>query len=69
MDHGPAAPQIASRTTPSAVDPATRFRVPAAWPLIPVLILQAVLSLRLIRADTAFQDEALYLMGSPFCIK
>ncbi len=61
MDHGPAAPPIASRTTPSAVDPAARFRVPAGWPLILVLILQAVLSLRLIRADTAFQDEALYL--------
>jgi Dolichyl-phosphate-mannose-protein mannosyltransferase len=61
MDHGPAAPPIASRTTPSAVDPAARFRVPAGWPLILVLILQAVLSLRLIGADTAFQDEALYL--------
>jgi hypothetical protein len=31
------------------------------WPLVPILILQAALSARLIRADTAFQDEALYL--------
>ena len=61
MDHGPAAPPIASRTTPSPVDPPARFRRPAAWPLVLVLVLQAVLSLRLIRADTAFQDEALYL--------
>ena len=35
--------------------------MPAGWPLILVLVLQAVLSLRLIRSDTAFQDEALYL--------
>ncbi len=33
----------------------------AGWPLVLVLILQAALSARLIRADTAFQDEALYL--------
>jgi hypothetical protein len=30
-------------------------------PLAGVLVVQAVLSLRLVRADTAFQDEALYL--------
>jgi len=36
-------------------------RVLAAWPLLVVLAVQAVLSLRLVRADTAFQDEALYL--------
>jgi hypothetical protein len=35
--------------------------VPAGWPLAAVLAVQAVLSLRLVRADTAFQDEALYL--------
>ncbi len=37
------------------------FRIPRSWPLIAVLAVQAVLSLRLVRADTAFQDEALYL--------
>ena len=32
-----------------------------AWPLLAVLGVQAALSLRLVRADTAFQDEATYL--------
>jgi len=32
-----------------------------AWPLLVVLAVQAALSLRLMRADTAFQDEATYL--------
>ncbi|HEV8276748.1 MAG TPA: glycosyltransferase family 39 protein [Streptosporangiaceae bacterium] len=36
-------------------------RVVAAWPLLVVLVVQAVLSVRLVGADTAFQDEALYL--------
>jgi hypothetical protein len=31
------------------------------WPLLTVLVVQVVLSLRLIWANTAFQDEALYL--------
>jgi hypothetical protein len=31
------------------------------WPLLVVLGVQAVLSLRLVRSDTAFQDEAAYL--------
>jgi hypothetical protein len=35
--------------------------VVAAWPLLVVLVVQAVLSVRLVGADTAFQDEALYL--------
>jgi hypothetical protein len=39
----------------------TRFRIPGSWPLVAVLAVQTVLSLRLVRADTAFQDEALYL--------
>jgi hypothetical protein len=34
---------------------------PAGWPLLVVLVVQAALSLRLVRADTAFQDEATYL--------
>jgi hypothetical protein len=38
-----------------------RLRVPGSWPLLVVLAVQAILSFRLIRADTAFQDEALYL--------
>jgi 4-amino-4-deoxy-L-arabinose transferase-like glycosyltransferase len=33
----------------------------AWWPLLAVLVVQVVLSLRLIWANTAFQDEALYL--------
>jgi hypothetical protein len=39
----------------------TRGRFGAGWPLAAVLVVQTVLSLRLVRADTAFQDEALYL--------
>jgi hypothetical protein len=35
--------------------------VAAPWPLLTVLAVQAVLSLRLIWSNTAFQDEALYL--------
>lgn len=38
-----------------------RRQVPTSWPLLPVLVLQTLLSLRLVRADTAFQDEAQYL--------
>ncbi len=37
--------------------------IPSAWPLFLILAVQAVLALRLVRADTAFQDEALYLWG------
>jgi hypothetical protein len=36
-------------------------RFPAWWPLLVVLAVQAGLSLRLVGADTAFQDEATYL--------
>jgi Dolichyl-phosphate-mannose-protein mannosyltransferase len=36
-------------------------RVVTAWPLLLVLVVQAVLSVRLVGANTAFQDEALYL--------
>ena len=38
-----------------------RRRFPGAWPLLAVLAVQAALSLRLVRADTAYQSEALYL--------
>ena len=40
---------------------ARRWRFPGAWPLLAVLAVQAALSLRLVRADTANQSEALYL--------
>src|SRR5215475_4705301 len=36
-------------------------RIPGGWLLLAVLAVQAVLSLRLVRADTAFKDEATYL--------
>ena len=38
-----------------------RHSLPATWPLLVVLAVQAALTLRLVWADTAFQDEALYL--------
>jgi Dolichyl-phosphate-mannose-protein mannosyltransferase len=36
-------------------------RIQRGWPLLAVLAVQALLSLRLVRADTAFEDEATYL--------
>jgi len=39
----------------------SRLRIPAGWPLVAILVGQALLSLRLVRADTAFEDEAAYL--------
>ena len=38
-----------------------RLRFPGGWPLAVVLAVQALLTLRLVRADTAFEDEATYL--------
>ena len=38
-----------------------RLRIPAGWPLVAILVVQALLSLRLVWADTAFEDEAAYL--------
>ena len=69
MDNGltpPSSDEAASLATahPARQDRQSRtatLRVPAALPLLAVLVVQAVLSLRLVRADTAFQDEALYL--------
>src|ERR1700742_3674011 len=71
---GPFEPTEPARPAPPAAaafpGPAPSESGPAAgslinwtsgWPLVPILILQAALSARLIRADTAFQDEALYL--------
>jgi 4-amino-4-deoxy-L-arabinose transferase-like glycosyltransferase len=43
------------------MDRPVRLRVPGNWPLVVVLVVQAILSLRLVRVDTAFQDEAEYL--------
>jgi Dolichyl-phosphate-mannose-protein mannosyltransferase len=40
---------------------AAKLRVPASLALLAVLAIQAALSLRLVRADTAFEDEATYL--------
>jgi 4-amino-4-deoxy-L-arabinose transferase-like glycosyltransferase len=76
MDLGPAIQQsVGSPTSPAP--PAAQVNVSAhaaprsrrraklwalgGWPLLAVLIVQAVLSLRLVGANTAFQDEALYL--------
>src|SRR5580658_4353532 len=40
---------------------AAKLRVPASLALLAVLAIQAALSLRLVQADTAFEDEATYL--------
>ena len=51
----------AGRTASHRGKRVTGWRVLGGWALLPVLAVQAVLSLRLVRADTAFQDEALDL--------
>src|ERR1700751_4852105 len=72
MDYGPAIGQSAEPSVPATAlaeetvashraERTARLRVPGSWPLLVVLAVQAILSLRLVRADTAFQDEALYL--------
>jgi Dolichyl-phosphate-mannose-protein mannosyltransferase len=72
MDPGTTAPQSAQasmrvRSSGANVQASRRRRrqsgprIPGWWPLLAVLAVQAVLSLRLVRADTAFQDEATYL--------
>jgi 4-amino-4-deoxy-L-arabinose transferase-like glycosyltransferase len=71
MDHGPATQQSAQSSTASALPTRmaaahrhgriAKLRVPASWALLAVLAVQAALSLRLVRADTAFEDEATYL--------
>jgi 4-amino-4-deoxy-L-arabinose transferase-like glycosyltransferase len=74
MDLGPATQQAAE---PSSLDTAlpektaassshrvkrtARSRIPGSWPLAVILAAQALLSLRLVRANTAFVDEATYL--------
>ena len=72
MDHGPVTQQSGEGFTPATAiaertgtghreERGARLRIPASWPLLVVLVVQAVLSLRLVRADTAFEDEAEYL--------
>ena len=72
MDHGhatrPPAEAYVPATAPADEMPAShrsprtmRARVPGNWPLVVILAVQTILSLRLVGADTAFQDEALYL--------
>jgi 4-amino-4-deoxy-L-arabinose transferase-like glycosyltransferase len=48
-------------TTPRTGRSGIGRRIAARWPLIAVLVVQAVLSLRLTWSNTAFQDEGLYL--------
>lgn len=52
---------VAGPTAAYREDRPTRWRLPSGWPLFPVLIVQALLSLRLVWADTAYQDEGLDL--------
>jgi 4-amino-4-deoxy-L-arabinose transferase-like glycosyltransferase len=71
MDHGPATRESAEPVTapglPRGTTAASRYgwpaklRVPASLLLLAILAVQAALSLRLVRADTAFEDEAAYL--------
>ena len=63
------APEPGVTRTPASPDPIARWigrsgigrPVAARWPLIAVLTVQAILSLRLTWSNTAFQDEGLYL--------
>ena len=57
----PAGTLVGGRTEADRPDRPTRWAVPSGWPLLPVLIVQALLSLRLLGADTAYQDEGLDL--------
>jgi dolichyl-phosphate-mannose-protein mannosyltransferase len=72
MDHGPATqesaePFASAWTLPQGAaashkaERPARLRFFANWPLLAVLAVQAILSLWLVRADTAFEDEATYL--------
>jgi 4-amino-4-deoxy-L-arabinose transferase-like glycosyltransferase len=57
LDAAPAAPRAGS-------EPRKRVlgrHAPRWWPLAAVLLVQALLSIRLVRANTAFMDEAAYL--------
>jgi hypothetical protein len=56
-DAAPAAPAAGSHRKARVLG----RHAPGWWPLVAVLIVQAALSIRLVRADTAFEDEATYL--------
>ena len=63
---GPAIRVPRPRQAPSLVPEARKQRNPRGlargpWPLLAVLVVQAYLSARLLQANTAFTDEALYL--------
>ena len=57
LDTAPAAPAAGSRPERRVLG----RHAPSWWPLVAVLVVQAALSLRLVGADTAFEDEATYL--------
>jgi hypothetical protein len=57
LDAAPAAPAAGSRPERRVLG----RHAPSWWPLAAVLVVQAALSLRLVGADTAFEDEATYL--------
>ena len=71
MDHGPATQESAESPTEQVFPSGTtavrrhgrtaRLRLRPGWALLAVLAVQTALSLRLVRADTAFEDEATYL--------
>ena len=74
MDLGPVTQQSAEPATSDTADPdrtaassshrvkrTARSRVPGSWPLLVILAVQTLLSLRLVWANTAFVDEATYL--------
>jgi Dolichyl-phosphate-mannose-protein mannosyltransferase len=72
MDHGqatpPSAEAYAPTASPASETPAShrsprtaRARIRGNWPLLVILAVQTILSLRLVGVNTAFQDEALYL--------
>ncbi len=57
LDTAPAAPAAGSRPEKRVLG----RHAPGWWPLVAVLVVQAALSIRLVKADTAFEDEATYL--------
>jgi hypothetical protein len=71
MDYGPATRESPGSSAVPVLPAGTaaahrhrrtaKLRVPVGWALVAVLAVQAALSLRLVRADTAFEDEATYL--------
>jgi hypothetical protein len=60
---GTAAARLPGETTAAShrVTRSARLDFPGSWPLAVVLVVQTILSVRLVRADTAFEDEATYL--------